>query len=333
MQKQIYFLLSLAILFCSACEDLEPQEDEQPQVTEHQFTDKILYSKNPNGHNELYLLDDGEESPIMSDPSYDYWWAKVSPNKNKLLVYRSAVDPAKDHDNYPNAELILADIDGTNQSIIVEKNAFDWNAQGVARWNKDGTKILMCAEVETVSGLQWRLVTTDNNGNNPKILSDRWAIDCNYSIDNSKIVFMGFKDNNLTFDLTKLELQQGDYDAVTDTITNIVSLTSNSTRDHDPDYSPDNTKIVFSGGTAIYDNVDLKIYDVDTQTESTILDDSSANGGSMCWSADGQYIFFHSIEFLKTPFRIKCIHVETGQQSTLLKIDDNSHGFFHPEAY
>ncbi len=334
---RFFFLLLVVPVFLVSCSedregDIQNNPIEEPQ-SDHAPTDVLLYSKNPNGYNELYKLENGQESLVLGDSNYDYWWAKVRPDKQKLLVYRSLVNPEKNHDDYQNAELVLADIDGSNAEVIIAKNSFGWNAQGVCRWNNDGTKILMCAEIQTPQGLQWRLVTTDALGKNPKVLSDRWAIDCNFSVDNERIVFMGYKDNALSFDFTKLELQQGDYDALTDTVTNVVSLTANTTRDHDPDFSPNNEQLVFSAGNASYSDVDLVLYDLKTNEERILLNDTAANGGSMCWSADGRNIFFHSLEILKSPFRIKCVNVETGRVTTLLEDTGNAYGFFHPEAY
>lgn len=116
----------------------------KPNLTER--NDTVLFSKNPNGHNALYKLEDGIQSLIFDDSRYDYWWAKVSPDKSKLLVYRSPENPDKNHDDYQNAELVIANIDGSDAQVIIEKNKFGWNAHGLARWNADETKILMAAE-------------------------------------------------------------------------------------------------------------------------------------------------------------------------------------------
>jgi len=323
----IFLLLALFVCSCATDDDIVNET-----IPKEQSEDILLYSKNPNGHNELYKLENGVETSILSDSDYDYWWPKVSPDKKSLLVYRSATNPSKNHDDYANAELILCSIDGKNPKVIIDKNKNGWLAQGVCRWNKDGTKILMGAEIESNGSVQWRLVITNTNGNNPKILSDYWGIDCNFSIDNKYIYFIGFENNDLTTDLTKFELQRGTYDAVNDTLTSIVSLTSNTTRDHDPDISPDNTKIVFSAGNAEYSNVDLVLYDTDTQKETVLLDDEAANGGSICWSNDGRSIYFHSLDLFKSPFEIKKIAVTSGSSSTILK-SDGSFGLFHPEAY
>jgi len=326
-QFNVHTILFLAICLI-ACNEMNDEMNPLPNSS-----DRILYSQNPNGYNELYKLENGVETVLISDPNFDYWWSKVSPDKSKILVYRSPTNPDKNHDDYEKAELVIADIDGSNVELIIPKGSNDWRAQGVARWNKDGTKILMCAEILVGNEFQWRLIRTNSDGSDPKVLSDRWAIDCNFSNDNNHVVFMGFPDNQLSFDLTKLELQIGEYDANLGTVSNIERVTNNNTRDHDPDYSPDDSKLVFSAGNAIYSDVDLVIYDMVTLQEEVIHDDSSANGGSMSWSGDGTKIYFHSLDLLNSPFRIKCINLETNEISTLLAARDNNFGYFHPEAF
>lgn len=293
----------------------------------------ILYSTNKNGHNELYRYDFVEETLLLSDPSYDYWWPKVSPDKSKFLVYRSAVNPEKDHDNYQEAELLLVDIDGKNQQVLIEKGKYGWFGHGVCRWNKDGTKILMIAEQETAGGKQWRMVLTDALGNNPKNLSDWWIIDPNFSIDNSQVVFMAFPDNVLSFDLSELELHRADFDSIYDSISNIVRLTTNATRDHDPSFSPNGKQIVYSAGNVEYTNVDITVYDTESKEENRLVDDPGSNGGSMCWSSDGSEIYFHGFNLTKHPFQIKKVNIDTKVVTTVLGASSGDFGYFHPEIY
>jgi len=75
------------------------------------------------------------------------------------------------------------------------------------------------------------------------------------------------------------------------------------------------------------------LYNTEDNSETTLLDDNSANGGSMCWSKDGKEIYYHSVKLFKTPFKIKRINLETQENVTLLEAANNSYGFFHPEAY
>ena len=331
--KYFFFVLFIILSLISCNEDQPSINNPNPASESEVFEDKLLFSKNPNGHNEIYLLEGNEERLILSDPLYDFWWAKVHPDKTKFLVYRSPVNPEMNHDAYENAELVLSNIDGSNSQVIIKLSDYGWKSQGVCRWNKDGSKILMCAEVPFNNTYQWRLISTNDQGRNAKILSHHWAIDCNFSKDDSEIVFMGFTNNQLDFDLTKLELQRGTYDQARDTVIDVAALTNNFSRDHDPDYAPDNNRIVFSGGNASYSDVDLLIYDIEKEEQTILLDDNRANGGSMSWSQDGKHVVFHSLDLFNTPFQIRVIHVASREVTTLLAASDNAHGYFHPETY
>ena len=296
-------------------------------------SDILLYSSNPNGYNELSRLQDDVSQVLLSNPAYDYWWPKVAPDKSGFLVYRSPVNPAKNHDDYDNADLLLFDMDGNNPRTLISKGDYGWLGQGVSRWNKDGSKILMGTQQPFGASSQWRMVITDTLGKNPKNLSDWWIIDPNFSPDNSSIVFMAFPNNVLSFDLSQLELHRADYNSASVSISNITRLTNNSTRDHDPSYSPDGSQIVFSAGNAAYSNVDIVVFDVAAATETVVVDDTAANGGSMDWSNDGESIYFHSLDLTAHPFRIKQLDTSTLDVNNLLETSNNDFSFFHPEVY
>jgi TolB protein len=330
LQAICILFLVLIVLLCSSCE--KEKTTEKP-ISELFDESKILFSTDRNGHNELYRFENNQEVLLLSDLNYDYWWPKVSPDKSKILVYRSAVNPEKNHDDYQEAELLLVDLNGENPQVLIEKGKHGWSGQGVARWNKDGTKIVMIAEQNTADGNQWRMVITDLQGNNPRNLSDRWIIDPNFSVTNESIVFMGFPNNELSFDLSRLELHQADFDDENNTISNIVRLTENNTRDHDPSFSPDGKNIVFSAGNVAYTNVDIVVYDTETQIEQKVLDDSGANGGSMCWSLDGSEIYFHSLNLSQHPFQIKKVNLSSKQVTNLLLSSPQDYGYYHPETY
>lgn len=337
IRKSFFFqavcILSLVLLvfLLSSCEkDVFVETDIKNELSPQS---SLLFSTDKNGHNELYRLEGDKETLLLSDPSYDYWWPKISPDKSKILIYRSAVNAEKNHDDYQEAELLLIDIDGKNEKILIEKGKHDWTGQGVCRWNIDGTKILMIAEQTFAEGKQWRMVITDTQGNNPKNLSDWWIIDPNFSIDNSQVVFMAFPENDLSFDLSKLELHIADFDTASENVSNISRLTTNFTRDHDPAFSPNGKRIVFSAGNVGYSNVDITTYDLETQEETKLVDDSGSNGGSMCWSLDGKEIYFHSLNLTQHPFQIKKINVRANAVSTLLAATSQDFGYVHPEIY
>jgi len=325
--KLLYLIGSI---FCLSCtEDENFTTPVSPEIS----TEHFLYSSDKVGHNELFSFENNEEILVLSDPIYDYWWPKVSPDKSKVIFYRSIASPNQNHDNYANAELMVMNIDGSNPQVLISKGTYGWLGQGVCRWNNDGTKIIMGTVQDTPFGEQWRMVITDNLGNNPKNLSDWWIIDPNFNNQNNKVVFMAFPENELSFDLTKLELHSGDYDASNETISNIKRLTNNVTRDHDPSFPPDDSKIVFSAGNSDYSDVDIAIYDVELETQIEVLNDSSSNGGSICWSLDGEEIYFHSLNITQHPFQIKKVEVDSKNVQSLLESTTNEFGYFHPETF
>ncbi|TMM56028.1 hypothetical protein FEE95_15410 [Maribacter algarum] len=330
----ILTLVLIVFLFgsCDKDENSESPISENP-IPEEQLTSGFLFSSDKNGHNELFKHQDDQETLLLSDPNYDYWWPKVSPDKSKFLVYRSPTNTEKNHDDYQEAELLLVDADGKNERVLIEKGKHSWTGQGVARWNKDGSKILMISEQIVPEGKQWRMVTTDAQGNNPKNLSDWWIIDPNFSIDNSQVIFMAFPNNILSFDLSELELHSADYDATNESISNITRLTTNFTRDHDPSFSPNGKQIVFSAGNVAYTNVDITVYDVESNEETKLVDDTGSNGGSMCWSLDGKEILFHSLNLTQHPFQIKKVNINSDEVTTLLASTPQDFGYFHPEVY
>lgn len=324
----LVFLL-LALTGCGGSSSEDINEVTPPSNN----SDTLLYSSNPNGHNELSRLQDDVSQVLLSNPAYDYWWPKVSPDKSSFIVYRSPANANKNHDNYENADLMLFDMDGNNPRTLISRGDYGWVGQGVSRWNKDGSKILMATQQTVGTSSQWRMVITDAQGNNPKNLSEWWIIDPNFSPDNQSIVFIAFPNNALSFDLTQLELHQADYNASNDSISNIMRLTYNTTRDHDPSYSPDGSKTVFSAGNAMYSDVDIVTYDVATATETILVNDSAANGGSMDWSNDGKRLYFHSLDLTAHPFRIKQFDTSSLNVKTLLETTTNDYSFYHPEVY
>lgn len=321
-------LLATILLFLTACGG--GSSDTSPAPSD---PDILLYSSDSNGYNELSRLENSVAQVLLGNPSYDFWWAKVAPDKSGFLVYRSPVNPAKNHDDYENADLMMFDMDGNNPRTIISKGDYGWLGQGVSRWNKDGSKILMATQQTIGTSDQWRLVITDAQGNNPINLSDWWIIDPNFSPDNQSIVFMAFPNNVLSFDLSQLELHRADYDAVNDIINNITRLSNNTTRDHDPSFSPDGSQIVFSAGNAAYTDVDIVVYDVATGEESILVGDTAANGGSIDWSDDGKRIYFHSLNLTAHPFRIKRVDTFSQSVDTVLETSVNDFGFYHPEVY
>lgn len=289
----------------------------------------ILYFSNPNGPFQLYKHEQGNDTLLINQPGYDYWWVYTSPDKTKFLTYRSDTSLPNNQNNYDAAELYLHNIDGSNPMLLIDTNTYNWEAHGVAKFSPDGSKIIMAVQPDSVS--PWYGFVTDSMGQNPKQVSNWFMVDPAWSPDGSKIVFCGFPNNNLTFDLTQLEIHVAEYNQTLDTITNIVQVTSGTGRVHDPCFSHSGSKIAFSDGNTFYTNVDIMVVDTNGANLDTLFSDNGANGGSICWSQNDSAVWFHNVTLFVNPFEIRRADAITGSMITVFQ--NPGYEFICPHLY
>lgn len=294
-----------------------------------QGDEALLYFSNASGPYQLHRLLDGTDELLVDDPAHNYWWAFTNPARTKFLAYRSDTAATPDQGAYNAAELMLFNIDGSGAQLLIDTATYHWAAHGVGKFSPDGGKILMAAE--PVANGPWYGYVTDSLGQDPRQISDRFMLDPAWSPDGSKVVFCAFPGNLPSFDLTQLELHIGDFDPVLDTLTNIVQITSGTGRVHDPCFSHAGDRIVFSDGNLLYTQADIRVVDADGGNPTTVFTDGGANGGSMCWSADNQYIWFHNLTYLVHPFQVRKVNVATGTMAIVLQ--SIGHDYIGPHLY
>lgn len=268
-------------------------------------------------------LTDGTTQAITNNPSYNHWKVVVSPNHQQLLILRSPASSSPDQENYENCDILKANADGSNQQIIVADNQNNWFAFGNPWWHPSGNRILMIAQAGT-SADPFHLYTIDTTGNNPQQLSLQWAIDPNWSPDGNKIVFIGT--TGIT-SLTQLELYTADYNYSQNSISNIQQLTNDTTRNHDPCFSPDGSHIAFMAGPADLIGADIVTIDTSGNNRTTLMDDNGTHGGQLNWGTDNK-IYYHSLYLFVTDFMAKAFNTITNTDDTLLASPGN--GYIHP---
>ena len=159
----------IAVLTCcifTSCDTDEgmvapPGNSENPEL--------FYYSKR-NGVNNIYKSDlQDDESPIIIDNDHHDWWVRISPNRQTLLWYKSPINVSSDNEfnNYEQAALWMANIDGSNPHKVIDLNDHGWSAQGVADWSPSGTQLVMAAK----TGNTWQIYLTDSGGKNPVKIS------------------------------------------------------------------------------------------------------------------------------------------------------------------
>ena len=263
------------------------QDDTEPPDLGNGENLELFYYSKRNGVNNIYKSDlKGNESPIIIDQNSHDWWVRVSPNKQTILWYKSPLNVSSNNEfnNYEEAELWMANIDGSNPQKVIDLTDYNWSAQGVADWSPDGTELVMAAKEQNTFGI----FITDKNGQNPVRISQETNVDYadpSWSPDGQKIVFSKFVGINL-----EIHIMNRDG-------TNEIQLTDDDDlQNYDPYWSPDGKEIAFESKWTILDcfllgKWSIRKYNFDTQQTTDVVKDDNRNGLAR-WTNDSENIYF-----------------------------------------
>ncbi len=295
---KLTFILILG--FLSACNpdntpsnpedgDSVPNDENIPDPTEAE-SDKnieIYYYSKRDGANNIYKSNlNGDETPIIVDPDNHDWWIRVSPDKQRILWYKSPIDVSSNDEfnNYDEAELWMADSDGTNPEKVIDLADYNWSAQGVADWSPNGDELVMAARENN----NWRIYITDNVGKNPVRISQDSNVDYadpSWSPNGQKIVYSKFVGLNL-------EIHIMDRDG-----TDEIQLTDDDAfQNYDAYWSPDGTEIAFESKWTMLDcfllgKWAIRKYNFETGLTTDVIKDDNRNGLAR-WTKDSDKIYF-----------------------------------------
>ena len=270
-----------------SCNSTDDNNNIPPDNTIEEDIELYYYSKR-NDVNNIYKSDhQGNETPIIIDNNHHDWWIRVSPDKQKIVWYKSPINVAsnQEYNNYEEAELWLANSDGTNPQKIIDLSDYNWSAQGVVDWSPDGTQIVMAGKDNNNF---WQIYITDNNGDNPVKISqdaDKDYADPSWSPDGEKIVFSKFVGLNL-------EIHIMDKDG-----SNEVQLTNDDAyQNYDAYWSPDGKEIAFESKWSILDcfllgKWAIRKYSFETGLTTDVIKDDNINGLAR-WTNDSDHIYF-----------------------------------------
>jgi TolB protein len=252
--------------------------------------DRFLFCSARTGNFEIERYVDGAVTQLTDDATYDSWWPRISPDRSRIVFYRSLVTDRPDtggwDNDYEHAALWIMDADGSGAHELIGLADQGWSAQGVANWSPDGEKLVMVGRNAGTG--RWELHVMEVDGGEPVRVSQResFYVDPSWSPDGTSIVFAAFPPDADGIDLAQLEVYVAKADGSDE-----LRLTDDDIRDHDPSWSPDGTSIVFES------EVDpgalrwaLRTVAIPGGAVGTLIDDGNINTLGR-WRPDGALTF------------------------------------------
>jgi Tol biopolymer transport system component len=242
----------------------------------------VIFDSNRTGNYEIFTMpgDGSTWTQLTSDPAWDSWWAKLSPDRTTILFYRT---PAGVHDSdYTKTSLWTMAADGSNLRLLRPAGTDGWTYQGHGDFSPSGTKIVMFGG----SASNPQIWTTGLDGTNPVALTNRPGqnLDPAWAEDGS-IVFIScptWDCRRRSFEVYRLPAGGGDP----------VRLTDDGYQDQDPHLSPDGSTIaLLTRLTWNPDLWDIRVGPVGQPPHRLVGDDNINSKPN--WTRDGQSILFH----------------------------------------
>jgi Tol biopolymer transport system component len=253
-------------------------------------TDEMLFDSDRTGNYEIFRMSDSGTGPaqLTHDARYDSWWPRLSPDRTRVLFYRT---PRGTHDrDFTKTSLWEMASDGSSVTELLPAAAYGWWLQGHVEWSPDEQHLVMFGGSRTNS----QIFVTDANGRNPRQLTHRGGIsvDPSWSPDGQSILFIGCPHSIcLPHDQEVFRVPMSGGDAI--------RLTHDGVRDQDPYYSPNGrtlswlSEVSSRGAQGTWD---IRFMPADGTDPRRLINDENVNSVPR-WTPDGQHIMFHRLVY------------------------------------
>jgi len=288
-------LVATVIAFATGCPSpSDPPDDVDAATLQPLAANDLLFDSDRSGNHEIFVMKTHGSGArqLTDDDAYENWWPRASPDRTRILFYRS---PAGDPENYDQASLWVMDADGTDVRRLRAKGDDGWASQGHGEWSPDGSRIAMFGtDSDSIE-----LFVTDANGDSPVQYTDRGGVntDVSWSPDGQYLAFNGCP--------TPAGCAPANYEIYLMASTPFAAptrITTDSLADYDPYFSPDGTRVAWLvntdpsanplPGTAILlGRWAIRIAMIGDPA-TYLIDDGHINS-KPAWSLDGNTIYFH----------------------------------------
>ncbi len=289
-----HFLTAAISFALSACSDTTANAPGAPQTNSSVFltADWLAFNSNRGGNYEIYTAktDGSQVKALTNDSTYDNWWPKISPDRQRILFYRA---PKGRAENYEQASLWIMNADGTSLTQLRAIGTDGWTVQGHAEWSPDGRKIAMFG----TSNGRVQVFVSDALGKNAVQFTNRPGIstDVSWAPDGSQLLFNGCATNICAANNYEI------YVMPAEPLAPATALTNNRLADYDPYFSPDGKNIAwlqnidpnaFATPAGNLGKWAIKIANSDGSNARDLINDGQVNS-KPAWSTDGSQIYFH----------------------------------------
>lgn len=257
--------------------------------------DQLVFdSTRSSSNHEIFVMktDGSNATRLTIDPAYENWWPRISPDRTRILFYRS---PAGMPENYGQASLWVMNADGTGVTQLRARGQDGWTMQGHGEWSPDGTRIAMFGSA--AGALE--IFVTDAAGANPVQYTRRGGVntDVSWSPDGTKLLLNGCPGSPCVPASYEIYVMPAVALGAT------TRLTTDTVASYDPYFSPDGTQIawlvnvdptanVIPGTTTSLGRWAIRIAGASGANARYLIDDGNINS-KPAWSLDGQTIYFH----------------------------------------